>query len=188
MFTIYLIVNNATGKTYIGRTCRGLRNRWLEHLCRARKGSIFHIHSAIRKYGADKFSLQILGTALDIDEANNLERVWICVLQSSNPQYGYNETIGGEGYKLGHVSWAKGKKFTPEHRARLSEAARHRIHNERTAREMGHRNLGRKHSLATREKMGNARRGSRRSKETKIKMAAARRLWWQRRKAVGIGS
>lgn len=103
---IYRITNTVNGKFYIGQTIRELQDRWRHHCKDARRGSLTHFHRAIRKYGTDAFSIEILEeTSSDI--LDDRERYWIAKLHPS-----YNMTEGGEG--------CRGVIWTEERRKKLS--------------------------------------------------------------------
>src|SRR5258708_36695724 len=68
---------------------------------------------AIRKHGAEVFEHQVLSRACSQSELDNLEKIWIILLQTKAPN-GYNLSDGGYA-AAGHV-------VTPEVRARLSAA------------------------------------------------------------------
>ncbi len=116
---VYLHYNPISQKGYVGQTTKGIDNRWELH-CRcarsprtpAYKGLIA---KAIRKYGADSFEHQVLSTASTQAELDNLEKIWITLLQTKVPN-GYNLADGGYA-AAGHV-------VTPEVKAVLSAAAK----------------------------------------------------------------
>lgn len=117
-----------SGKSYVGKTAFPLAKRWKEH-CAIQTGG-FAINAAIRKYEKKAFLLQELATAETNEQASNLEKLWIILLQSYDPRLGYNETFGGDGVPKGvHLSdehkaaiskGNKGRKFTSEHRLKIS--------------------------------------------------------------------
>lgn len=53
-------------------------------------------HCAIRKYGEDAFTWEIIDTAMTEDELNEKEKYWISSHDSFNN--GYNMTEGGDGF------------------------------------------------------------------------------------------
>ena len=51
----------------------------------------------MRKYGLDNFKIEVIDdTAKDIQELGKLERKYIKLYNSTDPNYGYNITCGGE--------------------------------------------------------------------------------------------
>lgn len=94
---IYQIRNKSNGKVYIGQTVQTLKRRWNRHVLDSRTGS-YHINRAIRKYGADGFTVIELAKAYSKDELNEMETRCIWTHDSRNPEVGYNMAIGGEGF------------------------------------------------------------------------------------------
>lgn len=127
MYKVYIITNTSNGKYYVGQTKLTLRKRWSGHRRRAEEGSNTHLSAAIRMYGKDAFTMEQIGSVGTHGEANNLERLWIILLDCCNPQLGYNLTYGGEGgiktpkVIEEHRRRLKGRKSSPEARARISK-------------------------------------------------------------------
>lgn len=102
MIGIYKITNDINGKCYIGQSI-DIEGRRIAHLCAARNPNTpdYHaqIHQAIRKYGEDNFSFEILAElksgGYDKDILNNLEKYYIQKYDSMKK--GYNATLGGDG-------------------------------------------------------------------------------------------
>jgi transposase-like protein len=88
---IYKITNKVNGKSYIGQTRFTLEFRWRQHL---HKKDNTYFHNAIRKYGAENFTKEILEEC-DVDKLNSREIFYIAKYNTFKE--GYNLTIGGEG-------------------------------------------------------------------------------------------
>lgn len=85
-----------SGKSYVGQTRYGLRERWRDHIYDAVDPNKDHcklLNRAIRKYGGHTFELEIL-MECDNDELNHYEELYINHCNSIKP-YGYNLTYGG---------------------------------------------------------------------------------------------
>ena len=152
MYTVYQHKNKINGKVYIGITSQKPEQRW-------RNGEGYksspHFYSAIQKYGWDNFEHNILFVELTKEQACLKEQELIKEFNSTNREYGYNSTSGGDIFvmneetkqkisqalmgnqnNLGHscseekkkkISEAqKGREFTEEHKQKLSEAAKNR--------------------------------------------------------------
>jgi group I intron endonuclease len=141
---IYKITNRINGKIYIGQTVRSLQYRWKCHR-HANDNCVFH--KAIRKYGAENFTVEQIDTACDGEELNRKEKYWIAYYNSTLPN-GYNSTDGGDncfvseavrkkqserrkgvptGRKLyGEANPFYGKTHSEETRRKLSEHAKRR--------------------------------------------------------------
>jgi len=127
MYKIYIITNNVTHKRYVGQTKRTLHQRWTAHKLYAKNGLDLFFYRSIRKHGPDAFSIQEIATAETKDWANHLEKVWIQILNTTHPDWGYNSTTGGDGGALVGESLERMKVGVaefwrrPENRKRASE-------------------------------------------------------------------
>ena len=99
MAYIYCIKNNINGKCYVGKTLKSPKERFSEHLYDAYKPTEENrpLYRAIKKYGEDNFSLQILEECAD-ELASEREMWYIEKLETY--AHGYNATIGGDGKQL----------------------------------------------------------------------------------------
>lgn len=102
-----------SNKNYIGQTINPPEKRKIQHIQDTKNGSTLIFHNAIRKYGINTFTYEILDIASSKEELNNLE---IYYIEKYNSYYkngnGYNMTFGGEG--------ANGYIFTEDDRIKLS--------------------------------------------------------------------
>ena len=87
---IYKLTNLVNGKSYIGQT-NNLKRRFQEHLHDKRAGH--PIHLALRKYGRENFSCEVLYYGEDYNEE---EKKWIAYYETNNRDKGYNIAIGGQ--------------------------------------------------------------------------------------------
>ena len=105
---VYLISNLVNGKYYVGKTVsRNLRRYivtqkfWAATSEKGRKcWQNMPIIAALRKYGIENFSVDVLAYAADNEQLSLLERLWIVALDSRNPLVGYNISAGGEGIRV----------------------------------------------------------------------------------------
>jgi group I intron endonuclease len=98
MAEVYKITNNLTNKSYIGYTSKSSNQRLDEHLKDAlkyNKNCNRKFYNAIRKYGKDAWSLEILIANIDVSLAKEKEIEMIEVFDTYNT--GYNSTRGGDG-------------------------------------------------------------------------------------------
>jgi group I intron endonuclease len=112
----YKITNLVNGKIYIGKTAN-IRKRWNGHKTAANTqnpNDYSILHRAIRKYGANNFSIEQLSEHTIEKEALAQEQVFIAQFQAKDRNIGYNLTDGGDGIS--------GYKLTPEQRKKLSIA------------------------------------------------------------------
>ena len=100
---IYKITNIQNNKVYIGQTIRPVKDRFHRHINDAINNILdTHFARAIRKYGKENFSIEIIDEATDQNELNQKEQYWIRYYNSI--ENGYNETdainkCGGNTYK-----------------------------------------------------------------------------------------
>jgi group I intron endonuclease len=97
-FYIYKYANSQNGKIYIGQTI-DVHSRHKAHKSAALAGEtgcpLFY--RAIRKYGFEIFTFEILCNASSQKEADELEKFWINEFNSTNNDIGYNISPGGGG-------------------------------------------------------------------------------------------
>jgi len=168
---IYLVTCLENNKKYVGQHCKAdPKERWLSH---RRSKDKLPFHNALRKYGSDGFTWDVLivcpQDALTVMEGYYAE-VFETYCWDSSPG-GYNASWCTENSRLGikHTPETKekmrqsklGKKQSPEH----IESVR-QIH------------LGRKNTPDTIEKMRQAQLGKKSTPETKEKL---RQSWIKRR-------
>jgi len=161
------IHTSPSDKKYVGLTHCTTAKRWN---CGNGYKDSPHFLSAIRKYGWDSFSHEVVVKNLTLAEAASLEIMLIEFYETTNSEFGYNCSSGGESGGAGCVisdgtrakisaamkgrtltaehcaaisAARKGKTFTPEHRAAMSAALKG-----------NQRGLGHKHTVEARAKMG----------------------------------
>lgn len=92
-FCVYMHVNRANGKKYIGITSMNPLDRW-------QNGKGYHKNKhftdAIMRYGWDNFDHLILFSGLTKEEACAKEQALIAEHKTQDKHYGYNLTSGGE--------------------------------------------------------------------------------------------
>lgn len=91
-YSVYIHTNKVNGKRYVGVTIRKPEQRW-------NNGEGYkeqpHFYSAIKKYGWDNFEHFIV----EVDSREKmfeLEKQCIEFYQTTNPEKGYNKSLGGE--------------------------------------------------------------------------------------------
>ena len=94
-YCVYKHTNKIDGKVYIGQTKHGDNpyKRWGYNAWGYNTAS--HFSNAIKKYGWDNFEHEILHNNLTIEEANYYEKLEIKNYNSTDPNFGYNQTSGG---------------------------------------------------------------------------------------------
>lgn len=128
-YIVYKHTNKTNGKVYIGITSQRIQDRW-------KGGSGYrsqHFSRAIKKYGWDGFTHEVVAENLSKEDACELERILIKAYKATEPNHGYNQALGGEGggmYNKHHTESAKEKirkarkrdGFTEEHKRHISES------------------------------------------------------------------
>jgi group I intron endonuclease len=104
---LYLITNLLNGKKYIGQTksmisgrIYGMKQRWNSHKNKAinnKKRGCTYLYSAIRKYGVNNFSIELILMCTE-DLIDNLEIEYIQQFSTLYPN-GYNIERGGRKIK-----------------------------------------------------------------------------------------
>ena len=119
-YSVYVHIS-PSGKRYVGITCCEPEKRWSNG-----KGykCCSSLNEAIKKYGWDNFSHQILIDGLCKESAEALERQFIDRWNTANPLCGYNLKLGNK-----HGESAK-KKIGDKNRAKWKEKRIERIREE----------------------------------------------------------
>lgn len=136
---VYVHVNKNNGKRYVGITSQKPEYRW--NYGKAYTGNVY-FSSAINKYGWDGFEHIVLHDCLSEEEAKEKEQEYISMWHTTNREYGYNITSGGEGAN-GFVTseelrklWSEirtGTKRSDETKRKMAEAGRRTYEKSRVA-------------------------------------------------------
>lgn len=116
-WTIYSHMHLESGRRYIGLTKKTMLERWNNHVLNAKskagKGCRL-FWNAIRKYGPEAFSHEVLEVCDTLEEANLREEHWIDLYGTRNPVRGFNLMRGGQ-----HVPHPSSNPWDrPEYRAK----------------------------------------------------------------------
>ena len=116
LMIIYRATNTSNGKIYIGQTVESLKKRIGRHLYESREGGLSTpFYRALRLYGREAFTWEIVDEAASRKELSEKECLWIERCNSLKPS-GYNLTKGGEG--------SVGFRHSIESRAKITETKR----------------------------------------------------------------
>ena len=96
---IYKVTNLINGEIYIGLTTTSLKKRWITHKAMSKR-KFSHLYNAMKKYGIHNFSIEQIDSTDDFVKLGELERYYIKLYNSQNPEKGYNITAGGESNQL----------------------------------------------------------------------------------------
>lgn len=161
------------GKVYIGITKQTPEQRWKSGLgYRNQK----RFACAIKSYGWDAFTHEILFSGLSFDEACAKEVELIKFYKSNDPEFGYNIDGGGSANRVvGEETRQRlreshaGVKLTEEHKRRISEGNKGRVFTEETKTKLREANVGKTMSEESREKMSKSHTGLTHSRETVLR-------------------
>ena len=150
------------GKRYYGITKQKVEKRWKNG-----KGYKYHdyFYKAINKHGWDNFEHIVIARGLSEEEAKWLEVELIRELDTTNREYGYNITKGGDSNSM------KGKTLSEEHRKKMSEAKKgkkRKKHTEEHKQKISESLKGRTFSEESRKKLSEAKKGKNNPKATKV--------------------
>ena len=75
---IYKFTHIETGRSYVGQTIQDPNQRRLEHICDSKHSTKpYHFQNALRKYGIDAFTFEVIAKATSLDELNLLEEKFV---------------------------------------------------------------------------------------------------------------
>ena len=133
------------GKKYVGLTTTDPKERW--GLNGAKYKSNKHFYRAIQKYDWNNISHQVFEVDT-LKEMYYLEKYLIAYYQTNNPDFGYNNSIGGEKSSEGcHFRCSEDKKI------KISNSLKGHHLSEETRRKIGESNKGKCLSEETKAKM-----------------------------------
>lgn len=120
MYSVYKVTNKVNGKIYIGFTGRSADERWKGH--HQTRNPKYPLQKAVKKYGKENFSREVIFTSDDRDEAFSMETFYIKKFKTNERKFGYNLTEGGEGMlgRRGEKHPMYGKTHSDEVKAELS--------------------------------------------------------------------
>jgi group I intron endonuclease len=175
VWSIYRIKNLLNSKIYIGQT-KDPKTRWSRHKSDARLGKKYnwYLYDAMRKYGVDNFIFEVIAQTKYIEEVDRLEILLIEQYKSTDRNFGYNISEGGQSNKLvsvetrekqskaakGRKPWNKNIPCSEETKKLLSEANKGKKFR-----------LGVKASAETKKILSNINLGKKASEETIEKMS-----------------
>lgn len=193
---IYVLTHAGSGREYVGISNNPGR-RWREHLRYAADGGRTALAAAIRKYGAEAFSQEVIACTRTWDDACEAERA-IIVQRGTKVPNGLNLTDGGEGAGglppevLERISAAnRGRKHRPEAIVRIAAASAARSLSEKGKASISVARKGKPLSEDHRAKLSAAKQGRKRSPRTAehaARISEGLRAAWARRRSSGANS
>ena len=159
---IYLIINLINNMKYIGQRKFGLREPYL--------GSGLYLKRAIKKYGPENFTKEILYECKTREELNQKEIEIIAEWDAVNSPDYYNITKGGEGFNGKHSDETKKKMsettkgikrepLSEERKRKISESLKGRVISKEWCAKLSKSCKGRKFTEETKRKMSLSHKG-----------------------------
>ncbi len=149
---IYEIKNQLDGKIYVGQT-KYPKTRWNRHLRDSQKlTEKSHLYLAIRKYGQENFTFNVVLECLEKEELYSKEIELISLYKSNNSDFGYNMSTGGE-------FGGRGIKLSEERKKRLSNHWKGREISEETKAKISKANTGKVATEETKKKLSDSHKG-----------------------------
>lgn len=192
---VYLTHNKVNNRLYIGQHKGKFNDKYF--------GSGLIISQAVLKYGIEKFEVNMIECCESKQHLNECEKKWIEYFNAIKDEKFYNIAKGGEGghtiagyndeqkarYHTNMSRALKGRKFTNEHRFKISKSLKNaklnrngesnsfygKTHSDETKAKISKTKslqTGWNHSEETKRKISEAHKGKIVSKETRSKMSA----------------
>lgn len=171
---VYLIKNEINGDRYIGKTISPIEERFKTHCYNASKGIETYLYRAMRKYGEENFSVELVETVAGEQLLNEREIYWIDKIVPE-----YNMTTGGDGGDTSKSpNYIRGMKRRSENMLGENNHFYGRTHSEKTKETMRKAHLGKKMSEETKRKLREVNLGKKMSAEAIAKTAEANSKIW----------
>lgn len=167
---IYLIKDHLHNRIYIGQK-KGLAENTKDYFG---SGKIILNIKTKRPLHLEK---RILGYCKTKEELDYAEKICIEFYQSNNRIYGYNITEGGSGGSFKGIN--KGRKFSEEHKRKLSEKRRLRIISEATKRKTSESLKGKQNNIWTeqsRQRNSNSHLGLKNKLNSKLSLESRQKI------------
>jgi group I intron endonuclease len=121
IYSIYKLTNTQTSKSYIGFT-KDIQTRLNNH-CAKSKTKRNKLYNAVRKYGWNSFTSEIIYQSLDGKYCQNIMESYF-IKEYDTFNNGYNSTLGGEG-SSGQVTVSQRKKMSKSRGKRFAAKDSH---------------------------------------------------------------
>ena len=153
-YKVYVHIS-PNGKRYYGITCQEVEKRW-------KNGKGYYKNEyftkAINKYGWDNFEHIVIARGLTEEEAKWTKIKLIREWDTTNPEYGYNETH-------------KGNAQTEKAKKKISEANKGHTHTEEAKKKISKTHKGKPQTEKHRNKIGESNKSKTQTDETKEKIS-----------------
>jgi group I intron endonuclease len=168
---IYKFTHIETGKCYIGQTIQDPNRRRLEHIADSRHTTkTYHFHNALRKYGIDAFTFEVIDSTETLEDLNKLEEKYVLLFDSINN--GYNIRNPGDNKTHNPASIERMRESQ-----RKAHARRRSLGTDSWTRSDGGPMNGKKQSQDAKEKMKLAHLESTHCRGKTWKLIDGKRVW-----------
>lgn len=164
-YKLYVHINKTNGKRYYGITKQKPERRW--HNGHGYKNNQ-HFFNAIEKYTWDGFDHIVLFDSLTESEAKELEQYFIAWYNTTNSEYGYNNSLGGESW---NCSEKTRKKMSESHKGKNAGEKNPMYGKGYLISGENHPMYGKYHTEETRKKISESHKGKKLSEEHKQKIS-----------------
>lgn len=94
---IYKFTHVESNRSYIGQTIQDPNRRRLEHIADSKHTPReYHFHNALKKYGIDSFTFEVIAEAITLDELNLLEEKYVRAFDSINNGFNIRQPGGNK--------------------------------------------------------------------------------------------
>ena len=94
---IYKFTHKESGRCYIGQTIQAPNRRRLEHIADSKHTpKTYHFHNALKKYGIDSFTFEIIAEATSLIELNLLEEKYVDQYDAINNGFNIRQAGGNK--------------------------------------------------------------------------------------------
>lgn len=94
---IYKFTHKETERCYIGQTIQDPNRRRLEHIADSRHTpKTYHFHNALKKYGIDAFTFEVIAEATSLTELNLLEEKYVDQYDAINNGFNIRQAGGNK--------------------------------------------------------------------------------------------
>lgn len=178
---IYCIKNIKNNKVYIGQSS-DVFSRLKKHYNNLIRNKHInkHLQSSFNKYGSDNFEYSII-CEVSVEQLDVAERTTIYMFTSTNPIFGFNKTVGGEGgtpteETRRKISISKIGKYSGTNNPMFGKTGKNhpffgRNHSEETRKKISISKSGQNHPMFGRVRESNPFFGKHHTNNTKQKLA-----------------
>ena len=120
---VYLLRNKINDKCYVGKTTKTLKARWRQHKTEARIGRYdWPLYRDIVEFGAENFSVELLGKADSNRRLSQMERKFI--RQFNAVADGYNHACASFGGRICKARCSERRPLASSHREKIADSVR----------------------------------------------------------------